>query len=100
MRRDVRATNPALMGATVLEAPHCRQHLQSHQALSMGPSCKLKCLHWSVCHNSGNIYCEGKSTCWQRRNIMRVAESRSSKVSGLLQLLHSTYLHCKHIILS
>lgn len=31
-------------------------------------------------------------TCWQRRNMMRVAESRSSRVSGLLQLLHSTYL--------
>ena len=31
-------------------------------------------------------------TCWQRRNMMRVAESRSRSVSGLLQLLHSTYL--------
>ena len=27
---------------------------------------------------------------------MRVAESRSSRVSGLLQLLHSTYLQHKH----
>jgi hypothetical protein len=28
--------------------------------------------------------------CWQRRNMMRVAESLSSRVSTLLQLLHST----------
>ena len=34
MRRDVRATNPALMGATVLEAPHCRQYLQSQQVFT------------------------------------------------------------------
>lgn len=28
--------------------------------------------------------------CWQRRNMMRVEESRSSSVSTDLQLLHST----------
>lgn len=50
--RVVRATNPALMGATVRDAPHC----------------------------------------WQRKNMMRVELSLSSSVSGLLQLLHSTYL--------
>ena len=36
---------------------------------------------------------ERKRTCWQRRNMMRVEVSLSSRVSGLLQLLHSTYLH-------
>lgn len=30
--------------------------------------------------------------CWQRRNMMREALSLSNSVSGLLQLLHSTYL--------
>ena len=50
--REVLATKPALMVATVRDAPHC----------------------------------------WHRRNMMRVALSLSNRVSGLLQLLHSTYL--------
>lgn len=52
LRLDVLATKPALIGATVRDAPHC----------------------------------------WQRRNMMRVLLSLSSNVSGLLQLLHRTYL--------
>ena len=50
--REVLATKPALMVATVRDAPHC----------------------------------------WHRKNMMRVALSLSNRVSGLLQLLHSTYL--------
>ena len=33
--------------------------------------------------------------CWHLRNMIRVALSLSSNVSGLLQLLHSTYLQPK-----
>lgn len=32
-------------------------------------------------------------TCWQRRNMILVALSLSSRVSALLQLLHNTYLY-------
>ena len=56
--REVLATKPALMVATVRDAPHC----------------------------------------WHRRNMMRVALSLSNRVSGLLQLLHSTYLQAYMII--
>ena len=35
--------------------------------------------------------------CWQRRNMMRVPASRSSSVSGLLQLAQSTYLEATKI---
>ena len=33
--------------------------------------------------------------CWHLRNMIRVALSLSSNVSGLLQLLHRTYLQPK-----
>ena len=47
-------------------------------------------------HKNNLPQCSCQLTCWQRRNMIRVAESRSRSVSGLLQLLHSTYLQHRY----
>ena len=98
MRRDVLATNPALMAATVLEAPHCiaagcheiRHKPLTGLLLSHMHKCASTPSYRQIPHVQKHFLFV--LTCWQRRNMIRVAESRSSSVSGLLQLLHSTYL--------
>ena len=96
MRRDVLATNPALMAATVLEAPHCiaAELLGANQQpLTSYFSQMQSCARFTIIQPiDSRVQVLMQLTCWQRRNMMRVAESRSRRVSGLLQLLHSTYL--------
>ena len=48
-RRDVLATNPALMGATVLEAPHYSR--KSHTSSAQGPA------------QQNNVQCSDTSAC-------------------------------------
>ena len=62
MRRDVRAMNPALMGATVRDAPHCMRSNAHRQHLCSTHLCGMR--QEPSCEAASESHGRGQPCCW------------------------------------